>query len=318
MVFHEFRCDTGVIQHDSLHLDAPETIRRARAFHSSTGRRVRAEADFLTAAGARLVVGDIPPLAFGAARAAGLPSIAIGNFTWDWIYEGYPEESPSRLCADIRELYGAATRALRLPMSGGFDGLEGITTDIPFIARQSTRTRADVRAAVLGSRADGSKPLVLISFGGYGVAGMETASLARLDAYTICTTDLPARDHAVGPAPGLLHLSEQDLYGNGYRYEDLVRAADVVVTKPGYGIISEAIANDAALLYTSRGRFVEYDVLVREMPRFLRSQFISQERLLTGHWAPALEQLLALPPPPERPPLNGAVVAAEAILELAG
>ena len=55
-----------------------------------------------------------------------------------------------------------------------------------------------------------------------------------------------------------------------FAIEDLVRAADVVVTKPGYGIISEAIANDAALLYTSRGRFVEYDVLVKEMPRYLR------------------------------------------------
>ena len=55
-----------------------------------------------------------------------------------------------------------------------------------------------------------------------------------------------------------------------------MRGADVVVTKPGYGIISEAIANDAALLYTSRGDFVEYNVLVREMSRYLRVEFIEQ------------------------------------------
>ena len=93
-----------------------------------------------------------------------------------------------------------------------------------------------------------------------------------------------------------------------------MRAADVVVTKPGYGIISEAIANDTALLYTSRGRFVEYDVLVREMPRYLRAQFIEQDDLLRGNWAPALEKLLSQPPPPEKPALNGAEVAAEEIL----
>ena len=69
---------------------------------------------------------------------------------------------------------------------------------------------------------------------------------------------------------------------HGLRFADLVRGADVVVTKPGYGIISEAIANDAALLYTSRGQFVEYDMLVREMPRYLRVQFIEQEDLLSG------------------------------------
>ena len=95
-----------------------------------------------------------------------------------------------------------------------------------------------------------------------------------------------------------------------------MRAADVVVTKPGYGIISEAIANDAALLYTSRGHFVEYDVLVREMPRYLRAQFIEQEDLLSGNWSAALEKLLRQPPPPEKPALNGAEVAAEEILKL--
>ena len=112
----------------------------------------------------------------------------------------------------------------------------------------------------------------------------------------------------------MLSISEQHLYGCGLRYEDLVRAADVVVTKPGYGIISEAIANDTALLYTSRGHFVEYDVLVKEMPRYLRAKFIEQEHLLTGDWSAALKRLLSQAAPPERPALNGAEVAAQEIL----
>ena len=96
-----------------------------------------------------------------------------------------------------------------------------------------------------------------------------------------------------------------------------MRGADVVVTKPGYGIISEAIANGAALLYTSRGQFVEYDVLVREMPRYLRAQFIEQDKLLEGR----LDRGAATAPErsrraPERPALNGAEIAAEEILKL--
>ena len=46
-------------------------------------------------------------------------------------------------------------------------------------------------------------------------------------------------------------------------------AADVVVSKPGYGIVSECIVNGAALLYTSRGRFAEYDVFVEEIRALL-------------------------------------------------
>ena len=82
------------------------------------------------------------------------------------------------------------------------------------------------------------------------------------------------------------------------RYEDLVRAVDVVVSKPGYGIISDCIANGTALLYTPRGRFAEYDVLVREMPRYLRCACIETEDLLAGRWREGLEAVMAAPPPP--------------------
>ena len=79
----------------------------------------------------------------------------------------------------------------------------------------------------------------------------------------------------------------------GLKYEDLVAAADVVVSKPGYGIVSECVANGTALLYTSRGRFAEYDVMVAEMPRMLRCRHISREDLLAGEWRDDVEALLA-------------------------
>ena len=37
-----------------------------------------------------LIVGDIPPLAFEVAARLDVPSVAIANFTWDWIYETHP------------------------------------------------------------------------------------------------------------------------------------------------------------------------------------------------------------------------------------
>jgi L-arabinokinase len=315
--FIELECDTGMVQIDALNLDAAESLRRAKAFHAQFDDKAATEAAFLRARRARAVVGDIPPLAFAAAHGARLPSVAIGNFTWDWIYEGYPEQSPTALANAMREAYRKATVVLRLPTSGGFAGLEAITRDIPFIARRSTRKPGDVRRRL--GLPEG-KPLVLVSFGGYGLAGLNTAALAALRDYAIATTDVPTRGHDSRPVfqavPGLHYLSEQQLYAGGLQYEDLVRAADVVATKPGYGIFTEAVANDTALLYTSRGHFVEYEVLVNAMPRYLRSQFIDRNDLLAGNWRPALEKLLSAPPPPERPELNGADVAADAILTL--
>jgi hypothetical protein len=52
------------------------------------------------------------------------------------------------------------------------------------------------------------------------------------------------------------------------------------------------------------------------MPRVLRCRYISQEDLLAGRWADAVEALLAQPPPPERPRVDGADVAADTIINL--
>ena len=49
------------------------------------------------------------------------------------------------------------------------------------------------------------------------------------------------------------------------------------------------------MLYTSRGHFPEYDVLVEEMPKYVRSAFISHDDLFAGKWEPHLDKLLAQP-----------------------
>ena len=80
-------------------------------------------------------------------RNAGVTSVAIGNFTWDWIYRGYDtfEHLAPGVIGTIREAYAAATHALRLPMHGGFEPMAAVISDIPFIAARST-DGADVAA----------------------------------------------------------------------------------------------------------------------------------------------------------------------------
>jgi hypothetical protein len=172
--------------------------------------------------------------------------------------------------------------------------MKAVTRDIPFIARRSARDPADTRRQ-LGLTAD--RPIVLTSFGAYG-ADLPLDALRRSGQLTIL--EVPRE-----PPAGLL-------------YQDLVAAADVVVSKPGYGIVSECVANGTALLYTSRGRFLEYDLFVAEMPLILRCRFIAQDDLLAGRWTTAVDALLAQPTVSEPPAVNGAEVAAAEVLALAG
>ena len=111
-----------------------------------------------------------------------MPSVALGNCTWDWIYGAYPEAAAwPRLLPALREAYSAADLALRLPLNGGFEPIARIV-DVPFIARRSTRTPSDVRAR-FGLPAD--RPLVLASFGGYGLRDIDLTALADVRGWTV-------------------------------------------------------------------------------------------------------------------------------------
>jgi hypothetical protein len=324
--------DTGMVQIDSLRLDEDETARRAASFYATFDDRANAEAALLTRIGADVVVGDVPPLAFAAADRAGVPSIAVSNFTWDWIYGAYPQfdRLAPGVLEKIRNAYGRATKALRLPLHGGFEPMTSVTTDIPLIARQATRSKTITRRA-LGI--DEKAVVVLASFGGYGLR-LAYDDIARANSFTLVVTGYEySGQSASRPAPSAVEGLNQDppfestadeskpnpgpreaIVARDIPYPDLVAAADVVVSKPGYGIVSECIANDTALLYTARGRFVEHDVMVADMPRMLRCRFIPQEDLLAGRWAAAVDALLAQPAPPHKPATDGADVAAAEIL----
>ena len=275
--FGQVECDTGVVQIDSLHLNATETIRRAAAFYDDFPARVARETAFLRHARARMVVADIPPLGLAAAAAAGIPAVALGNFTWDWIYRAYDEElrrAPA-LIPTIERAYSVTSLALRLPMWGGFGAMDaGVIVDVPLVARRATRSRDATRTA-LGLPRD--LLVVLLSFGGYGLRHLELDTL-DLPGYAVVTTgECGIRRAAASSGTPVRVLDERALYASGFRYEDLVAASDVVVSKPGYGIIAECAANRTALLYTSRGRFAEYDVLVGALPSMVRSGFISHD-----------------------------------------
>jgi hypothetical protein len=304
--------DTGVAQIDSLHIDESATARRAAVFHEDFNARAEAEAELLRQMRATVVVADIPPLACAAADRAGVPSVVLGNFTWDWIYAAYPqfETIAPGVVETIGASYARAAHALRLPLHGGFETMQTVVRDIPFIARRSRRGRDEARRALGLSLTD---TVVLASFGGHNL-GLDYGAIARSNPFRLLLTDYEYPRDA--DADSLVRVTRRNLADRGLKYEDLIAAADAVVGKPGYGIVSECIANGVAFLYALRGRFAEQDVFEREMPGLLRCRRIERDDLLTGNWREHIEALLAQPAPATTvPSTNGAEEAATAILE---
>jgi hypothetical protein len=187
--------------------------------------------------------------------------------------------------------------------------------DVPLVARHPSpgHNRASIRARL--GLPEGDR-LALVSFGGYGVHDLPIDRLDCAGSWRVLLTERGSPGQS--SPPGVLTVHESLIYESGLRYQDLIAAVDVVMTKPGYGIISDCIGARTPMLYTSRGRFAEYDVLVREMPRWLRCRFIALEDLLAGRWRSALDALAEMPDPPERPRTDGAAVIAGLLLDAGG
>jgi len=98
-------------------------------------------------------------------------------------------------------------------------------------------------------------------------------------------------------------------------YADVVGAVDGVITKPGYGIVADCLAHSTPMIYTDRGFFAEYDILVQEMGKHLTTVYISSEDLYAGKWEAAIEELERKPRVVASLPGNGAEVCAETILK---
>ncbi|HEV8662600.1 MAG TPA: hypothetical protein VGT06_05565 [Candidatus Methylomirabilis sp.] len=298
--------DVGTVQHDSLRLDKTASLRAYATFLAERPDRADSEGRWLRQVGAALVVGDIPPLAFEAASAAGVPGIAITNFSWDWIYAPYVAQEPAfaPLLRQIREAYGRSTLLLRLPLHGDLSAFPAVR-DVPLIARRVPRDRAAVRG-VLGL--SGEEPLVVLSFGGFDLYGIDFSRLGHLSGYRFAVGRPVA-----GAPPNVLGVPPDRV-----RHDELVGAADAVITKPGYGIVSECLAHRIPVVYTSRGEFAEYGPLVTGLHRYTVATFISNEDLLAGRWGPALQKVVGAPLPRERLEPTGADAAARTLLTAAG
>jgi hypothetical protein len=301
-------CDVGLVQKDALTLDETATAQQWKEFHVANGDRVDAEWRWLYHAGARVILGDVPPLAFEAAAEVGVPSIALANFSWDWIYRHLAREQAALAAAAdwAAAAYARAGLLLRLPFAGDLSAFPK-AVDIPLVARRPRVARGEVRR-VLGL---GAGPVALVSFGGIGVGSFALRVLAGIAEVQFVAVGLP------GPAPPNVRLvTAAEMAGLGLRYEDVVGAADVVVTKPGYGIVSDAIAAGVRIVYTERGDFPEYPLLVAGMARCVPAAHVSNLDLMTGNLREPLRAVLSQPVPPP-PDLSGAAAAAEWLLETA-
>jgi L-arabinokinase len=285
-------------------MDLDETLRACQVLQGTFPNLIEQEIAFIKKHQVGLVLGDIPPLCVEVAAQASIVSVAITNFTWSWIYRAYITNHPAFgfIVEQLEALYRRATLALTLPYPGGTDVFP-LQEPLPWVTRTSSLSREEARRAF---HLPQFATIVLLSFGGLGLDRLPLERLKNLRDFFFVTTGA-----ATQKTDNVLCLPDAQR-----SYADLVRAADVVVTKPGYGIVADALSHQVPMLYTERGEFAEYPRLVQALGECATAEFIPQDQLLEGNLAPYLTRLLERKPNWPAVPLDGAEVAAAKILEL--
>ncbi len=227
--------DVGIIQSDSLTEDIPATLAalEQRCSHAAVDRLAAA----LQAAEVQLVVADAPPVALEAARRAGLPAVAVGNFTWPWIYAHYPalREWGARLA-----LWQTSHPAAALWPGPGMPGFASVES-FGLVGRAPRPGTRKVRGHVL------------VSFGGFGLESLNER-LPIIDGITWVL------------APPSRPIDRPDCrFVKDTAYPALIAAAEMVLTKPGYGILAETALTGTKLLWVPRGAFPESSYITRVM-----------------------------------------------------
>jgi hypothetical protein len=299
--------DPGIIQSNALDVDLEATVRAHERFAASWETLLDQEAELLRSIAPSVVVSDIPPLAIGAAAAAGIPAVGVSNFSWDWILSGYADREP-RLRPIVQryaEAYGKADCVFRLPMHGDL-GAFPVIIDVPLLIHRAQLPRAQVRRQ-LGIAGDEQLLVALISFGGLGSGPFQAFDASDLAGMVfLAFTEKP-----------------QGFQGEWRRlsnplaipHEELVAACDVVIGKPGYSTAAEVLAQGTRFLYVARGNWPEGPVLESGLQRDGCARAIPRDDFFAGRWREHLDALLAQPLPAQTAAANGAESIASHLLE---
>lgn len=286
--------DCGCLQSDSVTTLPRATLDRYAEIAARNRAHLEDEVGWLRANNIACVASDIASFPLMAARAAGIPGVAVANFTWHDIYSDFVQTpADAHLLARMRDEYASATLAcvteLSLPTCAS---VFSRVAHVPIVARRGRSIRAALPHA--------GRRLALLYLGTWGL------DIAWPQLQTL--TDWVFLSDAAPPVPVANVIPM-----NGFAYADVAASVDVVLSKTGYGTVTGCIAANVPLIYLPRHGFAEHAALVEGLARWGGGIALSEADFLAGRWADALDAALAARPDPHAFRTDGASVIAQTL-----
>jgi UDP:flavonoid glycosyltransferase YjiC (YdhE family) len=282
--YHYLMTDLGLVQKTPFEEDLDETIAQLNQLLPYEATQIAAVSHEITDLNCRLAICDVAPMGLLIAKKAGIPSVLVENFTWDWIYEGYLERDKQ---------IGSHIRYLRrvFNIADVHIQTEPVCNPKPvdFRAGPASRKTKSPKMNVLRKLGlSENSLLVLITTGGVPQEYKFTDKIStRHDIRFVipCGRQTPqCRDNLIF----LPHHSE-------FFHPDLVNAADTVIGKAGYSTIAEVYHAGVPFGYIPCANNREAAKLVTFIEDEMSGLPIRESEFQSGSWTDQLNRLLQMP-----------------------
>eukprot|EP00890_Picochlorum_soloecismus_P002911 jgi/Picsp_1/3620/NSC_06457-R1_galactokinase like protein len=319
-VVHRIRdlvADAGACQRNAFSVDSKKTLESYLQFHNNREKLWEQERDWMVANCVDVVISDIVPCAFQAAKMANIPSICLSNFTWDFIYKSFDEMSCGNASNSYQEMvkelesdYAAGSLYLRLPGACPCGpNLEPLAMNIPIISRKCRSSSAEVRKS-LGISSSSKVCLVMLGGHQLGIGDFDIRQTCLPDGWVCLLTPSTLLD-----ANCNIRDSKFKVINNLAYMPDVINCANVVVGKIGFGTVGECLSCKTPLVYVTRENFAEEKYLRDLLHECGAGMEISLDMFVSGNWFDFLERASKLEV--KEISTSGAQVASEIIQELA-
>lgn len=300
--------DIGCVQQGPVHIDVEGTWTAYDRFHRNWSDRLSQETDAITRHSPSVLLSDISYLAIEASARANIPVVGLSSLCWDQVLIHLQDEMPpasSPVIEQIHRSYALANLMIRVTPSIAMPAVRR-TLDVGPIAARLTPDHRGVRHA-LGAFPD--ERIVAIAFGGIPLTSLPWPQIEAMTGYRFIVS---------GPVPPHIQrvVSSDTL---PFRVQTIMTSCDILLTKPGYGTIVEAVASGTRVIYVRRYNFVDEDVLVSYLHRYGRGLELSVEEFLNGRWETTMDAAMAIPvPQASSPAATGAAEAADILMKYVG
>ncbi|HSE83320.1 MAG TPA: hypothetical protein VLB01_02080 [Thermodesulfobacteriota bacterium] len=297
--YHSLLTDVGLIQKTPLHEDINKTLESLNKFYPIESSFVKTLAGELKKLKCKLVISDISPVGIIAAKEAGIPSVLIENFTWDWIYEGYVEEYPDfyKHIDYLKKMFESADYHIQAEPVCCYRDADLIVNPV---SRKPRTSREFIRKKLGISEGSG---MVTVTMG--GIPEEKYDFLEKLTYQRNVSFIIPGGSRTTKIHRNIILLPHR----SEYFHPDLINASNLVIGKLGYSTLAEVYHARIPFGYLIRPDFRESKALAEYVERKMGGFSMTEKVFQNGDWLACLTDFLTLPPVERNEP-NGADQAA--------